>query len=648
MRAPANNHSGDVAKPLDAITIGRSSVDLYGAQVGGRLEDMASFRKYIGGSPTNMAAGMARLGMRAALITRVGDEHMGRFIREQLVREGVDVRGVKTDPERLTALAILGIRDDRQFPLLFYRENCADIALCEDDIDPDFIAEARCVTVTGTHLSHPRPEAAAMKALGLARENGARTALDIDYRPNLWGVAGHGEGESRFVESAAVTAKLQSHLPRFDLIVGTEEEFHIAGGSTDTIAALRSVRAISDAVLVCKRGPMGSVAFEGPIPARLDDGISGPGFPVEVFNVLGAGDGFMAGLLKGWLDDEDWPTALKYANACGALAVSRHGCAPSYPTWEELRFFFERGVRTPALRHDVELEHVHWATNRRGDWPALRIFAFDHRAQMEAMAKDAGAAPERIGRFKELCLETALEVASGRGGFGVLCDWHLGRSALYAAAGRGLWIGRSIDGTVLRPLELNVGCDPGSALQEWPVEHVVKVYCEYHPDDSPEMKARQEDTIVRLARAARANGLELLLEVLASSVAPVDEHTTADVIRRFYDIGVRPDWWKLEPMASDAAWSRTCEAVERNDPWCRGIVVLGRGESGEALAESFAAAARYAPVKGFAVGRTIFVSAARAWLAGEMSDDDAVADMAARYRRLCASWDAARNARGGS
>ncbi|WP_312621612.1 PfkB family carbohydrate kinase, partial [Agrobacterium pusense] len=219
-------------KKLDLITIGRSSVDLYGSQVGGRLEDMASFAKYIGGSPTNIAAGAARLGLNSAVITRVGDEHMGRFIREQLVREGVDVRGVKTDPERLTALVLLGIRDQNQFPLIFYRENCADMALSEDDIDPAFIAEAACVCATGTHLSHPKTEAAVLKALKLARENGEKTALDIDYRPNLWGVAGHGDGESRFVESQKVTAKLQSTLHLFDLIVGTEEEFHIAGGST--------------------------------------------------------------------------------------------------------------------------------------------------------------------------------------------------------------------------------------------------------------------------------------------------------------------------------------------------------------------------------------------------------------------------------
>ena len=174
-------------KTLDLITIGRSSVDLYGSQVGGRLEDMRSFEKYIGGSPTNMAAGTAKLGVRSAVITRVGDEHMGRFIREELEALGVDTRGVKTDPERLTALAILGIRDKEQFPLIFYRENCADMALCEADIDPDFIAEARCVTVTGTHLSHPRTKAAVLKALKLAKENGAKNCARYRLSPQSLG-----------------------------------------------------------------------------------------------------------------------------------------------------------------------------------------------------------------------------------------------------------------------------------------------------------------------------------------------------------------------------------------------------------------------------------------------------------------------------
>ncbi|KAB2722714.1 5-dehydro-2-deoxygluconokinase [Brucella intermedia] len=633
----------DRVKRLDLITIGRSSVDLYGAQVGGLLEDMASFNKYVGGSPTNIATGTARLGLKSALITRVGDEHMGRFLLRELEREGVDTRGIVTDPERLTALVILGIRDQQHFPLIFYRENCADMALCEDDIDPDFIAEAGCVLATGTHLSHPKTEAAVLKAIRLARGKGSRTALDIDYRPNLWGLSGHGDGENRFIESAAVTAKLQMTLHLFDLVVGTEEEFHIAGGSTDTLQALKAVRDVTNAALVCKRGPMGAVIFEGAIPDSLNEGQSGEGFPIDVFNVLGAGDGFMSGLLRGWLKGEDWPTSLKFANACGAFAVSRHGCTPAYPSWEELQYFFRTGIRNKALRKDAALEQIHWSTNRSGDWPHMRVFAFDHRIQLEEMAAEASVSNEKIGEFKQLCLDAALQVANGAKGYGILCDGRLGRDALYRAAGTGLWIGRPTEWPGSRPLKLEpeLGPDCGG-LVEWPVENVVKLLCFYHPDDTAEFKAQQEETVLRLFAAARRNRLEFLLEIIPSKAGAVDDDTTARVIERFYEIGVYPDWWKLEPMKTKAAWANACDAITRNDAHTRGIVVLGLDAPAEELEASLAIAADFDLVKGFAVGRTIFGDAARKWLNGSISDDEAIADMATRYRSLCNVWDSVR------
>ncbi len=641
-----HNESGEPMPALDVITLGRASVDLYGTQVGGRLEDMGSFQKYIGGSPTNIACGAARLGLRSAVITGVGDEHMGRFITEELARNGVSTRGVKVDPARLTALVILGIRDDRTFPLIFYRENCADMGLTPADIDEGLVADARALVVTGTHLSHPMTEAAVVRALDLARAHGLRTALDIDYRPNLWGVAGHGDGESRFVESAAVTARLQGHLHRFDLIVGTEEEFHIAGGVTDTMAALRAVRATTPAALVCKRGPMGAAAFAGAIPATLDQGESGPGCPIEVFNVLGAGDGFFAGLLKGWLDGERWPRALAYANACGAFAVSRHGCTPAYPSWEELRFFLTRGVVTPALRHDAALEQLHWSTTRRRRWTEVRAFAFDHRAQLQEIP---GATPARIARFKELCLDATLAVADGRDGYGLLCDSRLGRSALHRAAGQGpdakLWLARPVEWPASRPLRLEpeIGPDFGG-LAEWPVDHIVKVLCFAHPDDAPEMQADQEATLTRLFAACRRNRLEMLLELIPSRVGPVADDTVARLIHRTYDAGIFPDWWKLEPMRTAAAWQATCDAIAARDPHVQGVVVLGLGQAEADLAAAFALAARQPLVKGFAVGRTIHGAAGRDWMAGRIDDAEAVAVMAESFRRLCGLWDAARGA----
>lgn len=629
-----------MGKELDLITIGRSSVDLYGVQIGGRLEDMGSFDKYIGGSPTNIACGTARLGLKSAVITAVGDEHMGRFIREQLLREGVSVEGVKTDPDRLTALVLLGIRDQEQFPLIFYRENCADMGLTVDDIDENFIRSARAVVATGTHLSNPQVEAATVKALEIARAAGKKTALDIDYRPNLWGVAGHGDGESRFVESEAITAKLQSTLHFFDLIVGTEEEFHIAGGSTDTIEALRAVRAVSGATLVCKRGAAGAVALAGDIPDTLDDGEVGPGFEIEVFNVLGAGDGFMSGLLKGWLDQQDWPTALKYANACGAFAVSRHGCTPAYPSWDELQFFLKRGIVRPDLRNDAELEQIHWATNRANHWPSVKTFAFDHRVQLEEME---GYTKEKGAAFKELCLDAALKVQDGQAGYGILCDNRIGRTALHRASGSGLWIGRPTELPGSRPiaLEPELGDDLGQ-LKEWAQENVVKLLVFCHPDDEPELARSQIRTVKRLFTAARRNKLEFLLEIIPSKVGKVDDTASATLIQTFYDAGIYPDWWKLEPFKTDAAWANVVAVIERNDPHTRGIVVLGLDAPEAELAASFALAAKQPLVKGFAVGRTIFGEAARHWLTGQISDDEAVTRMAESYARLCGIWDQAR------
>ena len=243
-------------------------------------------------------------------------------------------------------------------------------------------------------------------------------------------MAGHNDGESRFVASAKVTTKLQASLPLFDLIVGTEEEFQIAGGDTDTLAALKNVRGITKAILVCKRGDQGAVVFTDAIPDAINKGLTGPGFAIEVFNVLGAGDGFFAGLLKGWLADETWQKSLEYANACGALAVSRHGCTPSYPSLTELEFFLKRGVVRPDLRNDEALEQIHWSTNRtrRGlpDWDNLRIFAFDHRRQLEEMA---GYSIAKAARFKELCLKATRNVQNGRAGlrhFMRRTDWPLG------------------------------------------------------------------------------------------------------------------------------------------------------------------------------------------------------------------------------
>ncbi len=638
----------DSSRPLDVVCIGRSSVDLYGEQVGGRLEDMTSFAKYVGGCPTNIAVGSARLGLRSGLITRVGDEHMGRFLREQLEREGVDTRGVITDPGRLTALVILGIRDKHHFPLIFYRENCADAALDEADIEEDYIASARAVVVTGTHFSRPNLDAASRKAMRLARRHGGRVILDIDYRPVLWGLTGHGLGEERFVADDRVTAHLQSIVPHCDVVVGTEEEIHIAGGTIDTLAALRRLRECAPAALiVVKRGPMGCTAFPGAIPDDVEEGVHGPGFPVEVYNVLGAGDAFMSGFLRGYLRALPLEDCLRFANACGAFAVSRHGCAPAVPSWTELDWFLRHGSRERELRRDRRLEHIHWATTRSRDWPQLLAFAADHRSQFEELAARTGRGAADIARFKDLALEAAATVAAGRTDAGVLLDDRYAADALARAAALGCWIGRPIEEPGAVPLRFDAARDLGTRLREWPATHCVKCLVFYHPDDPETLRSVQEERVLALFEAARGTAHELLLEVIPDrSEAPVDGGTLARTLARFYDIGVLPDWWKLPDPGSDEAWRALAAVIGERDPWCRGVLLLGLDAPEEALAASFARAAKHSVCKGFAVGRTIFGNAAEGWFRGELGDAAAIADMADRYRRLIALWERVRGSGG--
>lgn len=635
---------------LDVITIGRSSVDLYGQQIGSRLEDVASFAKSVGGCPANIAIGAARLGLKSGIVTGVGDEQLGRFIREQFSREGVALGGVKVDPERLTALAILSVEDDRSFPLLFYRESCADMGLTEADIDAAFIASAGAIVVTGTHFSCEGTAAAQRKAMRIARACGGRVAFDIDYRPNLWGVAGHAEGDQRYVRSGKVSEHLQNVLPDCDLIVGTEEEMHIAAGEEDTLAALRRIRALSAATIVLKRGPMGCVVFPGDIPARVEDGVVGRGFPIEVFNVLGAGDAFMAGFLRGWLRGEKLEIAAEWANACGAFAVSRLLCSPEYPTWPELQHFLSQGSPHKALRRDAALNHVHWGTTRRAQPQLLLAFAIDHRAQLEAMADAAGAPRERISAFKRLAVAAAARVAAGHAssgaGFGMLLDDTYGREALFDASKHPLWIGRPVEQPGSRPLRFEAGADIGSRLVEWPVTHAVKCLAFYHPDDEASLKAEQGRTLRGLYDAARRLGRELLVEIIAGRHGPLEADTVARALDELYALGIKPDWWKLEPQGSAEAWSAIDEVIGKYDPWCRGVVMLGLEAPEAELEQAFRAAAQAPVVRGFAVGRTLFAAPARAWFACRMGDEAAVDEMAERFARLVRIWEDARGEAG--
>jgi 5-dehydro-2-deoxygluconokinase len=630
-------------RKFDLACLGRLAVDFYAEQFGSKLEDARSMAKYLGGSSGNLAFGVARLGLKSAMVSRVGNEQMGRFLLSTLQQEGCDTSQVQIDPSRLTALVLLGIKDRDSFPLLFVRENCADMALDADLIDGNFIAQCRALAITGTHLSTSVTRRAAQAALRYAKAHGLVRVLDIDYRPVLWGLTSRGAGENRYVADVQVTKLLQEVLSEFDLLVGTEEEFFIAGGVADNIvASLRAVRAISSATLVVKRGALGCCVIEGGIPDDINDATTYKGERVEVLNVLGAGDAFLSGLMASLLQGKDWAESTQVANACGAIVVSRHACSASMPTPAELAHWFG-GSRNPKVDADQQLAHLHRITAARADWSELCVMAFDHRSQFFDLAREAGADESRIPFLKSLLVKAAEKVEQShhlQGHTGVLIDGgSYGADALASATGRGWWVGRPVELPSSRPLRFDGTRSIGSTLVHWPTEQVVKCLVHYHPDDAYALRLEQEQTVLELWEATRQSGNELLLEIICPSGLTLTGTQDAAVLRsvkRFYNIGVKPEWWKLAPMQADG-WTALNALVQERDPHCRGAVILGLNQPLQVLADSFAQATNPV-VKGFMVGRSLWVSASQRWLANQIDDATFTAEVAANFATLVNAW----------
>ncbi|BBP96820.1 5-dehydro-2-deoxygluconokinase [Burkholderia sp. SFA1] len=637
-------------RALDIVCLGRIAVDLYAQQVGARLEDVSTFAKYLGGSSANIAFGCARLGLNASMLARVGNDHMGRFLTETLEREGCDTSHLRIDRDRLTGLVLLGLEDRDTFPLVFYRENCADMAVDESDFDEAYIASSKALLITGTHFSTEQVNRTSRRALEYARRNDVRTILDIDYRPVLWGLTGKADGETRFVANEGVTAHLQRILPLMDLVIGTEEEFRIAGGKDRLADALAMVRKVTSATLIVKRGPLGCSIIEGVVPASIDDAPIHGGVEVEVLNVLGAGDAFASGFLSGWLRDAPLEACARAANACGALVVSRHGCAPAMPTPAELDYFLQAAKEDPIRMRrpdrDTTLARLHRVSPKRRQWDEVLGFAFDHRNQFFELAQQTGASDTRIATLKNLFVEAVAQTEKEHGlegRIGVLIDDRYGQDALNAATGRGWWIGRPVELPGSMPLVFDHGRSVGTTLVQWPREQVVKCLVQYHPDHPHDVRLEQEAQLRALYDAVQESGHELLLEVIApKNGPPVEEDTVYRALKRLYNLGIYPDWWKLEPMSA-RQWQAIDALIAERDTYCRGVVLLGLSAGVEQLRDGFRAAAASTTCKGFTVGRTIFHEPSHAWLANEIDDKELIARVRRTFEALIGAWRDARS-----
>jgi len=309
-------------RTYDTLHMGRSSIDLYSNDIGASFVDIGSFAAYVGGSPTNISVAGHRLGLKTSLLTGLGQDPVGDFIMAFLEKEGVETRFIVRKSDKRSSAVVLGIEPPDSFPLVYYRDNCADIALTIDDVLQAPVADARVFQFAGT-----------------------KVVLDIDFRPDQW----H--------DPRAFGVVLRSALRLADIVIGTEDEINAAMLTdacqielTDSVSdtqvrgdvdqAIQAMLGMGPEALLHKTGKEGVCVYLADKTGAIEK-IEAPGFPVKVINILGAGDAFAAGFLYGYCRDWGWYKAARMGNACGAIVVTKHGCANFMPSYDEVMAFVE-------------------------------------------------------------------------------------------------------------------------------------------------------------------------------------------------------------------------------------------------------------------------------------------------------------------
>jgi len=337
---PAHASTVTDSRTYDSLHMGRSSIDLYSNDVGSPFENITSFAAYVGGSPTNISVGGRRLGLNTALLTALGQDPVGDFILHFLRNEGVETKFSPRKPGHRTSAVVLGIEPPDKFPLVYYRDNCADIELTIDDVLAAPVADSKVLQFAGTNLSKEPSRSATMFAAEAARQFGTEVVFDVDFRPDQW----H--------DPRAFGVVVRSILPLVDVVIGTEDEIN-ATMLTDVRQMQLTHSQISDTRVsgdvrraiagILAHGPKAVVEKVGAQGARihLNSGevIDAPGYPVDIYNILGAGDAFGAGFLYGHIHGWGWYKSARLGNACGAIVVTKHGCANFMPTYDEVMAF---------------------------------------------------------------------------------------------------------------------------------------------------------------------------------------------------------------------------------------------------------------------------------------------------------------------
>ena len=315
---------------MDLVCLGEILIDLFPAELGRRLAEVSAFLPKPGGAPANVAVAAARLGKKSAFIGQAGDDIFGHRLREILAGEGVDVRGLRFDPDRRTTLAFIAMPDEHSAEFVFYRNPGADLGLLAEELDLALLASTRAFHCGSLSLVAEPARTATHTALRLARQAGALISFDVNYRPSLW------QNPREALDC------IWAVLPQVHLLKVNEKELELLTGGGDPDNAAPALLAKGPALIAVTFGAGGSYFFTAKASGYV------PAFQVLTVDAIGCGDAFMAGLLCQLVSEDDWRSELsaehlqqvfRYASAVGALTALKHGVIPALPTADEVSAF---------------------------------------------------------------------------------------------------------------------------------------------------------------------------------------------------------------------------------------------------------------------------------------------------------------------
>jgi len=324
----------DSSKQTDFVAIGRLCIDLNANEINRPMEMTSTFTKYVGGSPANIAIGMARLGMKTGFVGKVANDQMGRFITDYLESNGISTSGVTTDRTgAVTGLAFTEIKSPSDCSILMYRDNVADLKLQPEEVPEELIAGAKMLLVSGTALAASPSREAVFLAIDYARKHGVAIAFDIDYRPYTW-------------SSDAETAVYYNLVAeKCDIIVGTREEFDMMERFERNPERLDEITAAkwfnyAAKIVIIKHGKEGSIAY-------TKDGAShrAVSYPAKVVKTFGAGDSYAAGFLYGLMQGWEIARCMSFGSAAACIVISSHSCSDAMPTAEQVHDYIARCER---------------------------------------------------------------------------------------------------------------------------------------------------------------------------------------------------------------------------------------------------------------------------------------------------------------